>query len=99
MYLSPYLFFLILCSVNVVFLVSGAGGQISPETLQSDIPAVIGDRTNFLIPFGSLISLVHLSAPLCPQALNLPSTSLVVCSILGSRPIFFQVFSSPSPTD
>ena len=50
--------------------------------------------TNFLIPFGSLISLVHLSAPLCPQAPtpNLLSTCLMVCSILGSRPISF-----PSP--
>jgi len=47
--------------------------------------------TNLLIPFGSLISLVHLSAPLCPQAPtpNLPSTCLMVCSILGSRPISF----------
>ena len=54
--------------------------------------------TNFLIPFGSLISLVHLSAPLCP--LNLPSTCLMVCSILGSRPISFPslfLLSSPLP--
>ena len=61
-------------------------------------------RTNFLIPFGSLISLVHLSPPLCPQAptLKLPSTCLMVCSILGSRPISFPnlfLLSSPSPTD
>jgi len=59
------------------------------------------------IPFGSLISLVHLSTPLCPQAptLNLPSTCLMVCwlcSILGSRPISFPslfLLSSPSHTD
>ena len=54
--------------------------------------------------FGSLISLVHLSAPLCPQAptMNLLSTCLMVCSILGSIPISFPKFSSlvpPSPTD
>ena len=53
-----------------------------------------------VIPFGSLISMVHLSAPLCPQAqtLNLLSTCLMVCSILGSRPIFFRnlfLLSSP----
>jgi len=60
--------------------------------------------TNFLFPFVSLISLVHLSAPLCPQAptLNLLSTCLMVCSILDSRPISFPslfLLSSPSPTD
>jgi len=59
---------------------------------------------NILIPFGSLISLVHLSAPLCPQAstLNLLSTCLMVCSTLGLRPISFSslfLLSSPSPTD
>jgi len=53
---------------------------------------------------GCLISLVHLSAPLCPQAptLNLLSTCLIVCSILGSRPISFPslfLLSSPSHTD
>ena len=60
--------------------------------------------SNFLIPFGSLISLVDLSAPLSTQdpTLNLLSTCLMVCSILGSRPISFPnlfLLSSPSPTD
>ena len=51
----------------------------------------LSSGTNFLIPFGSVISLVHFSAPLCPQAptLNLLSTCLMVCSILGSKPISF----------
>jgi len=57
-------------------------------------------ETNFPILFGSLISLVHLSAPLCPQAptMNRLSTCLMVCSILGSRPISFPtlfLLSSP----
>jgi len=60
--------------------------------------------TNFHIPFWSLISLVHLSAPLCHQAptLNLLSTCLMVCPILGSRPISFPnlfLLSPPSPMD
>ena len=57
--------------------------------------------TNFLIPFRSFISLVHLSASVCPQAPTLKcllSTCLVVCSILGSRPISFpSLFLLSSP--